>query len=202
MLKNDFIKNIPNILTILRILSLPVFLIFLINDAFTFAIIIFSFAAVTDILDGYSARILDCRTELGSYLDPIADKLLINSSLIVLYLSRMNQDHRLIPIWFIIIVLSRDIILIIGYFALYFIVGRVKIIPCREGKASSFFNVILIALILIIFGYDIILFLIPYLHFAIYILSGIVIISGIKYIWRGLIIFNAKKSNISDQSIS
>ena len=72
--------NIPNFFSILRIVSIPLFIILLSYDQHIAAFIVFGFAAFTDALDGFIARVFKQKTALGAYLDPIADKLLLTSS--------------------------------------------------------------------------------------------------------------------------
>jgi len=76
--------NLPNILTLTRVLLIPFFVIFIINKYFEWALFTFAIAAITDGIDGLLARITHQRTELGAYLDPIADKLLLFSAFITL----------------------------------------------------------------------------------------------------------------------
>jgi cardiolipin synthase len=74
--------NIPNFLTILRILSIPLFIILLSYGFYSLALLLFFCAGVTDALDGFLARTFKQKTTLGAYLDPIADKLLLSSSFV------------------------------------------------------------------------------------------------------------------------
>ncbi|MBT8352055.1 MAG: CDP-alcohol phosphatidyltransferase family protein, partial [Deltaproteobacteria bacterium] len=76
--------NIPNILTLLRILLTPLFVIFLLKHLYSFALIVFTLAGISDGLDGFIARYLNQRTTLGAYLDPIADKLLVTAAYVSL----------------------------------------------------------------------------------------------------------------------
>ena len=76
--------NIPNILTLIRILLTPLFIILLLKNSFTTALFIFAVAGITDALDGFIGRYFNQRTELGAHLDPLADKLLLLSSYISL----------------------------------------------------------------------------------------------------------------------
>ena len=100
--------NIPNILTVIRILLTPIFVIFLLKDLFHFALLVFAIAAITDGLDGLLARYFNQYTVLGAYLDPIADKLLLASAFVSLAVL------KIIPPWLAVIVLSRDILIITG----------------------------------------------------------------------------------------
>jgi cardiolipin synthase (CMP-forming) len=100
--------NIPNILTIIRILLIPLFIISLIRGLISFALLIFTIAAISDGLDGLFARYLNQYTQLGAYLDPIADKLLLTSSFICLAVLGM------LPNWLTVIVITRDILIVLG----------------------------------------------------------------------------------------
>ncbi len=86
--------NIPNLLTLCRVFSIPIFLAFLSKDRFDSAFYIFCAAALTDSLDGTVARWFDCRTELGTYLDPFADKLLLLSAFVALTVMRALPHVR------------------------------------------------------------------------------------------------------------
>jgi cardiolipin synthase len=104
--------NFPNALTLIRILLIPLFVILLISKSFHHALIIFTIAGITDALDGFIARIWHQRTELGYYLDPIADKLLLASAFVTLSIL------RIIPGWLTVIVMSRDVIIALGFWVL------------------------------------------------------------------------------------
>ena len=97
--------------------------------------IVFAVAAATDSLDGAIARLTNSRTILGSYIDPLADKLLLVSSFLILtYLG-------FIPHWLAILVISRDVIILFGFLVLFMITGRSIVIrPTFVGKASTFFS--------------------------------------------------------------
>ena len=100
--------NIPNLLTLLRIILVPVIVILLIQGLFLKALIVFVVAAFSDVLDGFLARILRQKTALGAYLDPIADKALLASSFVTLSILHV------IPGWLAVIVISRDVIILLG----------------------------------------------------------------------------------------
>ena len=104
--------NFPNALTLARVLLIPLFVIFLISKSYQNALIMFIIAGITDGLDGLLARIWHQRTELGAFLDPIADKLLLASAFVTLAIL------RIIPGWLTVIVMSRDIIIALGFWVL------------------------------------------------------------------------------------
>src|SRR3990170_8765237 len=100
--------NIPNLLTILRILLVPVFVIYVIHNNFWMALVIFILEGITDGLDGLIARLLNQKTVIGAYLDPIADKMLLISA----YISLTIKD--ILPGWLTVVIVSRDIIIFSG----------------------------------------------------------------------------------------
>jgi cardiolipin synthase len=129
--------NLPNILTLIRIFSIPFFLALLSQQRYTAALYLFGLAALTDGLDGAVARWFDMRTEIGAYLDPFADKLLLVSAFVVLTL----EDS--IPGWLLGVVLIRDIVIVSGYFLFAFFTGeRPPMRPTVFGKGSTFLQLL------------------------------------------------------------
>ncbi|GAB4542211.1 MAG: CDP-alcohol phosphatidyltransferase family protein [Thermodesulfovibrionia bacterium] len=171
------IKNLPNILTMTRILLLPFFATSLIYNGYLYALIIFIMAGITDILDGYIARMKRQVSELGTILDPVADKFIIITSFILMTV------NGIIPKWLTIVVISRDVIVITGVIILYFVINQMKVEPSILGKISNILQYLLIGLVLLtinIKGKPIIpnIYLILVAVFA--------TISGIQYIYKGL----------------
>ena len=124
--------NLPNFLTLCRIASIPVFLIFLTRQRYEAALYVFAAAAVTDGLDGAVARWFDSRTELGAFLDPFADKLMLVSAFVVLTI-----DGEL-PGYLLSVVMIRDIVIVVGYLMISFFTGeRVPVRPSYLGKLST-----------------------------------------------------------------
>jgi cardiolipin synthase len=123
--------NIPNLLTLLRIILSPVIVILLIQGAFFKALIVFIVAGITDALDGFLARVLHQQTVLGAYLDPIADKALLASSFITL------SVLHIIPGWLTVIVISRDFIILLGISVLSIMSIPVKIRPLFVSRVTT-----------------------------------------------------------------
>ena len=100
--------NVPNLLSVSRILAVPVFIVLMLEptpERALWAAVVFALASITDWFDGYYARKWDQITKLGKLLDPLADKILIASGLIVL----LNADPELVPAWMVIIIVGREI---------------------------------------------------------------------------------------------
>lgn len=123
--------NIPNFITVIRILLTPLFIIFLLREMFFQAIIIFTVASISDALDGYIARYYNQRTELGAYLDPIADKFLLMASFASLGIL------KLIPGWLAVIVISRDIVIVAGIAVLTMMDIKPMIHPSIISKITT-----------------------------------------------------------------
>jgi len=134
--------NIPNGITVFRIFLVPVVIWLIIAHQMQWAFFVLFLAGVTDALDGYLAKKFGLHTELGAYLDPLADKALLVSIYIVLGLS----GH--LPVWLVIAVVSRDL-LIIGAIMLSWMLERpVKLRPLFISKLNTAFQIVLAGLVL------------------------------------------------------
>ena len=130
------ILTVANQLTFLRILAIPAFVLLLTYGYLGWALLVFVGASVTDALDGLIARRADQRTSLGAWLDPMADKLLLVTTFIVLTLPGVNVTHH-IPLWLTILLISRDIV-IVGVVAIVNLaVGPRTFRPSFLGKAAT-----------------------------------------------------------------
>ena len=135
--------NIPNILTVFRILITPVFVIFLIRDEHGYALLLFVFAGISDGLDGLIARMFNQRSDLGAVLDPIADKLLLTAA----YLSLgILKD---IPGWLAVAVISRDVLIVTGIAVLTFSGIHFDIRPSLISKWTTVFQIVTVAVTLL-----------------------------------------------------
>jgi cardiolipin synthase len=175
--------NIPNTLTITRIIIIPVFIISVIYKRYDYALYLFIIAALSDMFDGLLARLKDQKTALGTFLDPLADKFLLVTAFVVFSI------YDWIPKWLTITVISRDVIIVTGWFVLYLATGRSEVKPSLLGKANIWIQSLFIAYILI----NINLRLLSHTP-RIFLLTtiGITILSGLHYIYRGMTISHAK----------
>lgn len=177
--------NIPNALTVLRILMVPVIVILLMQEAFFKALILLTISGITDGLDGFLARFLNQQTALGAYLDPIADKALLMSCFITLAVKHV------IPGWLTVIVISRDCIILVGIFVLVTMSIPLEIKPSLISKATTVLQLATVFAVLLFrsintpFGTD----------WIIYGLFGFTAVftavSGLDYIFRGLKLINS-----------
>lgn len=183
-----------NKITVVRILMIPAFVAMAIYygesikrgdplewQRFT-AIIIFILAAVSDGLDGYVARRYNQRSALGVYLDPIADKGLLLSGIITLSISNWSQsdpEYGSFPVWFPVLVISRDAVILVGTMILYLLNGKVHVKPNWTGKVATVLQMIAIGWVMLQFRF------IPLLYVVA--AAGVfTLISGIVYVADGV----------------
>jgi cardiolipin synthase len=172
--------NIPNTLTLLRIAAIPAILIALDEGSHGLAFALFVAAGITDGLDGGIARMTNTRTDLGSYLDPLADKGLVLSLLIKLTWMGM------IPQWALTIILTRDIVCLTGYAILFFLTGeRLEVRPSLVGKLATFLQLTGIAGVLLVLAYPDVRGAIP-IEAIFVAAAAATAIAGVQYVGRGL----------------
>jgi len=175
--------NLPNILSLVRVLLIPLFIIFIMKNLFNWALITFAIAGITDGLDGLIARITHQRTELGAYLDPIADKLLLSAAFITLAII------ELVPNWLTVIVITRDVIILLGFFVLLLTNHRPTMQPTLVSKVTTGFQIATVLLALITGYYSLFQTLST---IAIVGAAVFTILSGAHYIYVGTKILNGK----------
>ena len=171
--------NLPNAITIIRILLIPLFLYKVIQGEMVFATAVYLTAAVSDGLDGFIARVWNQKTKLGTFLDPMADKLLVTTSFLTLAMI------GIIPVWITLAVISRDIIIVGGSLLVYLMKGELTIRPQPIGKVTTFFQFSYILMVLVGADFDVPLlsgFYAPML----FITGGLTILSLGVYIINGL----------------
>ncbi len=182
-----------NKITVVRILMIPAFVTMAIYYGESIkrgqpldwqrfvAIAIFVIAAVSDGLDGYVARRYNQRSALGVVLDPIADKGLLLSGIIALSLtnwSEVGTDIGKFPVWFPVLVISRDAILLVGTLILYFLNGKVHVKPHWTGKIATVLQMFAI-------GWVMLQIQIISLFYVVLAAGAFTLISGIVYVTDG-----------------
>ncbi|MEW6455998.1 MAG: CDP-alcohol phosphatidyltransferase family protein [Acidobacteriota bacterium] len=170
-------------ITILRILILPFLIVSLINQKSGMALFLFVLAGVTDGLDGFIARKLNQRSDLGMVLDPLADKFLVNSTFILLTFSSLEFVNR-VPLYLGLTVLIRDASLLLGALLIKISFGKKRFFPSILGKISTSSQILTLFLVLLgnhfqqNFGYLRYLFLITFIF---------TLISGLDYFYKSFI---------------
>ena len=139
--------TIANALTLLRLCLIPVIVVMIHEGRFALATVIFITAGITDALDGYLARKLNQRTEIGAYLDALADKSLIAASFIALVYAHM------VPFWLVVLVIFRDL-MIMGAVAIAWLMNNpIAIEPLKVSKANTAAQIVAVATTLAVRGF-------------------------------------------------
>ena len=174
-----------NKVTILRILLIPFFVVevlYYVKEGYEMhrilAMLCFAVAAILDGVDGYIARRDNQRSELGAILDPLADKLLLVSAVVLL-----SYDHEpfldTIPLWLTGIIMGRDVLMVIGLVVIQVVVGRVTVRPRMVGKVATVLQMVVVLWVLLKWHEPTVFVLI--LGAAIF-----TAVSGLFYVWDGV----------------
>lgn len=174
--------NLPNSLSLLRVLFIPVFMILIFNRKTFWAFVTLFAAGISDVLDGLAARARHQKTKIGALLDPAADKLLMTACFIILSLPALNSPN-VIPLWLTVIVIGRDVLIVSGAFILYKWRGQKSFPPSITGKASTVCQVTVVLLVLL---FNVINISTPYLNWLYLATSSLTILSAIHYTSIGL----------------
>jgi cardiolipin synthase (CMP-forming) len=146
------ILTVPNMLTVFRMVLIPVFVTMLFYQRFIVALAVFVCAGLTDGLDGLLARRFDQRSQLGTVLDPIADKLMMVTAFIVLSMRSIFPppvpSHLPVPFWVTITVISRDVFIIVGAAAINIMTGFRGFRPSWLGKVNTTVQIVAIGAIM------------------------------------------------------
>lgn len=177
--------NLANKMTIGRIILVPIFVTLLLSYREAAegerevlrlcAIFIFVLAVLTDAVDGFIARTRNQKTQLGTFLDPIADKFLLNSAIVVLTLRFAPLGYHL-PFWFAALVISRDVFIVLGSLLIHILNGHVKVVPSIWGKLATVAQMVVVLWILL---------KCPHPHYLVYGAALITLISTIGYLIFG-----------------
>jgi cardiolipin synthase len=168
------IWTVPNQITFLRLGFLPVFLMLIAYDRYRWALLVLIVSGLSDGVDGLLARSLNQRSALGAYLDPIADKLLLSSSFVLLAFKKQ------LAWWLTILVFSRDVLILIVAVVILLTSGYRPFPPSIYGKLTTAAEIILVFLVVLGAAY-------PAYHLAgldqvlIYVVTALSILSGLHY---------------------
>jgi cardiolipin synthase len=164
--------TVPNLITTIRIILTPIFVIYIINDQLITGLFILIISGLSDGIDGLVARLFNQKSRLGSYLDPLADKIILISAFVALSI------RGLLPSWLTVMVISRDVIILMGVSILFLTGMKINIRPAISSKITTclqFFTVILVL------AKDYIPNLEKYIIFLFYLTALFTIISFLQY---------------------
>ena len=167
--------NVPNTISLLRLALVPVVIYLLAHSAFGYALAAFLMASVSDGIDGWIARHYNLRTSFGALIDPVADKLIILSCLLML------TWLALIPLWLTLAMLARDSVIVIGAFAYQRLHGHVEITPTMLGKTHIAMEFILLCLVLA--NAASIISITEWLPIMFVLVLASAVFSGMQYVW-------------------
>jgi cardiolipin synthase len=139
---------LPNIISLLRLLLVPVIIGFVANEQWPLALYGFVIAGLSDALDGYIARTYDLRTELGAYLDPLADKALLVSTFVTLGIL------GLFPFWLVTLVVTRDVLIVGGILLAWLLGSPMAVRPTRLSKLNTVGQILLVGTSLGVKAFD------------------------------------------------
>jgi cardiolipin synthase len=171
-----------NQLTILRIVFVPVFIILLAYREIGWALGTFVAAGITDVLDGVIARRFRQKTSIGAVLDPLADKLLMTASILILSLPQM-EFHTTIPRWLMITIICRDVFILLVSVIVVLMVGWRVFTPSPYGKASTVLQVLTVFAVLYVNWKHV---AVQELHILFYTTGLMTAFSGVHYLVRAL----------------
>lgn len=165
--------TLANRITILRIILIPIIVIGLLQGALIWPLALFIFCAATDVLDGIAARWRGEKTLLGSYLDPLADKLMLMS--VFLTMAHLN----IVPMWVFVITFSRDLFILLGWNVIFLLTRDSKPAPRWLGKITTFCQMATVVALLSDTLY-------PWHDKFIWVMVTVTILSTLDYIWVGV----------------
>ena len=169
-----------NQLTLLRVLLIPVFVILVVYAYFGWALIVFATAGLTDALDGVLARRSGQKTTLGAWLDPMADKLLLVTTFIVLTLPGLSLANRL-PVWLTILIITRDVLIVSVVAVVNLAVGPRTFRPSIFGKLATATYIVTagVALLYNYLGHASVV-----VDVFVFASLAITLVSGFHYVWH------------------
>jgi len=182
--------NWPNRITIARILLVVPLMICLLNmnsewtGARHAGLVLFVVMAISDGLDGFLARRLKEETPLGRFLDPVADKLLIVTTVVLLAIDGTGVPGFILPNWVPVIIVGKDVLVVLGFVLVYLSCGQVLIEPRILGKACTLVQLVTVAVILLAPDLPLVLqSVVPALW---WVAAGVAVFTGVDYMRAGV----------------
>ena len=170
-------SSLPNALSILRIILTVPIVMTLLNHNYSLALVLFFVAGVTDALDGWIAKRFSCQSRLGSILDPMADKLLLVSSFITLYMI------GLLPLWLLMLVFLRDVMIVAGTVGYFLGTDASQDSLLTPSNLSKFNTALQIALVLFLVSSQVYVFMATWTYMLFVVVATSTVLSGADYMW-------------------
>jgi cardiolipin synthase len=171
--------NVPNLLSLFRILITFFFILAVYYDRLDYALYLFVLQGITDLLDGFIARVMSKKTNLGAYLDPIADKTMLVAAFIMLSIK------DIVPLWLPALIILKDLVVAIGFFILYRLGRTMKPVPSAFGKITTTCHIATVLFILLvnIFSWSNVG---AYSAAFIFVTAFFTVLSGFHYVYVGI----------------
>ncbi len=177
------LAQLPNLISILRLLLVPWFALLLLEEKFVLALGLFVLMGISDGLDGYLARALDAKSSLGEALDPLADKVMLTAALVIM------GHMELMPMWLAVLAVSRDFLIIGGALVCY-LFWRTKVLTVLTvGKINTFLQIVLVLALL---GQQLVPLPVLLIDVLIWSVAAIALVSGL---WYALVWFKQLQRN-------
>ena len=171
--------NVPNLLSLFRILITFFFILAVYYNRLDYALYLFILQGLTDLLDGFIARVMSTKTNLGAYLDPIADKTMLLAAFIMLSIK------NIVPVWLPALIILKDLIVAIGFFILYRLGRTIKPVPSIFGKITTTCQIVTVLFILLIqiFSWSNVR---VYSDALIFVTAFFTVLAGSHYVYQGI----------------
>jgi cardiolipin synthase len=180
--------TIPNLLSLLRMALVVPFIIALLNGQVKRALVVVAVAGISDVLDGFIARFFNQRSLLGTYLDPLADKLLVTAAYIILALPGLRHAGAFqIPSWVTVVVIARDVLLVVVALVLYLAAGVRSFPPSVLSKVTTVFQIGAVVVVLLTGVWA---ELDSAALVLVYAVAFLTLASGLDYVWRANRLFD------------
>jgi cardiolipin synthase len=163
-------RDIPNLITSLRILLVPPFLWLLLQERYGAALLLFTVAGVSDALDGFLAKHYGWTSELGGLLDPLADKLLLIGAILAL------GWLRELPVWLVALVILRDVVIVTGAVGYHLMVERVQASPLLISKLNTLMQLTMVFVVIVHYGM---------MTLPSWLLTGWIYVTALTTVWSG-----------------
>lgn len=163
-------RDIPNLITSLRILLVPPFLWLLLQERYGAALLLFTVAGVSDALDGFLAKHYGWTSELGGLLDPLADKLLLIGAILAL------GWLRELPVWLVALVILRDVVIVTGAVSYHLMVERVRASPLLISKSNTLMQLTMVFVVIVHYGM---------MTLPSWLLTGWIYVTALTTVWSG-----------------
>lgn len=172
--------SVPNLLSIVRMGLVPLFIIAVVDGEAVKALALFLIAGVTDALDGFIARFWGQQTLLGTYLDPLADKLLLTSAYVILTIPALNPVMT-VPVWVTVLVIARDVLIVLLAVVLNLAAGVRSFPPLKIGKITTTAQIVTVVVVLVGLAWPGVEGFPTLAQALIWVTAGLTVLSGLGY---------------------